>query len=138
MRSIVFYIQALLVLYLGEAGSGEVEAYLESVSEQKVRGYLNIISLTELHHILRRSGSVAEEERNLLCFGVRTVPVIHNSPLWKKAAAIKAGNALSLADAFTASTALLHKGTLVTGSDVEFEQVKDLKIERVGGNRKTE
>ncbi|MDG6916857.1 MAG: PIN domain-containing protein [Nitrososphaerota archaeon] len=138
MRSIVFYIQALLVLYLGEAGSGEVEAYLESVSEQKVRGYLNIISLTELHHILRRSGSVAEEERNLLCFGVRTVPVIHNSPLWKKAAAIKAGNALSLADAFAASTALLHKGTLVTGSDVEFEQVKDLKIERVGGNRKTE
>ncbi|MDG6899478.1 MAG: PIN domain-containing protein, partial [Nitrososphaerota archaeon] len=139
MRSIVFYIQALLVLYLGETGSREVEAYLERVSELKVRGYLNIISLTELHHILRRrSGSVAEEERNLLCFGVRTVPVIHNSPLWKKAAAIKAGNALSLADAFAASTALLHKGTLVTGSDVEFEQVKDLKIERVGGNRKTE
>ena len=82
MRSIVFYIQALLVLYLGETGSREVEAYLESVSEQKVRGYLNIISLTELHPILRRrSGSVAEEERNLLCFGVRTVPVIHNSPL---------------------------------------------------------
>ena len=137
MRSIVFYIQALLVLYLGEAGSGEVEAYLESVSEQKVRGYLNIISLTELHHILRRSGSVAEEERNLLCFGVRTVPVIHNSPLWKKAAA-KAGNALSLADAFAVSTALLHKCTLVTGSTVEFEQAKDLKVECVGGNRKAE
>jgi predicted nucleic acid-binding protein len=140
LRSIVFDTQALLVLYLGEAGSGEVEAYLERVSELKVRGYLNIINLTELYYILRRrNGSVAEEkERNLLSFGVRMVPVIHNSPLWKKAAAIKAGNALSLADAFAASTALLHKGTLVTGSDVEFEQVKDLKIERVGGNRKTE
>ncbi|MDG6974061.1 MAG: PIN domain-containing protein [Nitrososphaerota archaeon] len=123
----------------GETESGEVGAYLESVSEQKVRGYLNIISLTELHHILRRrSGSVAEEkERNLLCFGVRTIPVIHNSPLWKKAAA-KAGNALSLADAFAVSTALLHKCTLVTGSTVEFEQAKDLKIECVGGNRKAE
>ena len=138
MRSIVFYIQALLVLYLGETGSREVEAYLERVSELKVRGYLNIISLTELHHILRRrSGSVAEEERNLLCFGVRTIPVIHNSPLWKRAAA-KAGNALSPANAFAVSTAPLHKSALVTGSTVEFEQAKDLKIECVGGNRKAE
>lgn len=134
MRSIVFDTQALLVLYLGEPGSGEVEAYLEDVSERKAKGYLNIVNLTELYYILQRgAGVVAEEkERNLRSFGVQVVPVTYNSPLWKKAAAIKAENALSLADAFAASTAFVHKGTLITGSDIEFERVKNLRIEHVG------
>lgn len=134
MRSVTFDTQALLVLYLGEAGSGEVEAYLENVSERRVRGYLNIVNLAELYYILqRRGGSVAEEkERNLRSFGVRMVPVTYRSPVWKKAAVIKAVNALSLADAFAASTALVHGSTLVTGSDIEFERVKNLKVERVG------
>lgn len=135
MPAVVFDTQALLVLYLGETGSGEVEARLDEISEGKTKGYLNIINLAELYYVLRRkSENVAEEkERNLLSFGVRIVPITYNSPLWKRAAAIKSENALSLADAFAASTALVHGGTLVTGSDIEFEQVKNLKIKRVGG-----
>ena len=133
MRTVVFDTQALLVLYLGESGSEEVETYLEDVSEQKSKGYLNIINLTELSYILqRRGGSVAEEkERNLRSFGVRMVPVIYSSPLWKKAASIKAENSLSLADSFAASTALLYRATLITGSDIEFERVANLKVEHV-------
>ena len=133
MRTVVFDTQALLVFYLGEAGSDRVESYLERISEGEVKGYLNVVNLAELHHILRRtSRNVAEEkERNLRSFGIRIVPVVDNSPLWREAAAIKADNALSLADAFAASTALLRKGILVTGSDIEFEDVKDLKLERV-------
>ena len=135
MRSIVFDTQALLVFYLGEAGSDRVESYLEQISEGETKGYLNIVNLAEFHYILRRiSRTTAEEkERNLRSFGVKIVPVTYNSPLWKGAAAIKADNALSLADAFAASTALLRKGTLLTGSDAEFDRVKDLKVERVGG-----
>lgn len=134
MRNIIFDTQALLVLYLGEEGSEEVEAYLEDVSERKTNGYLNVFNLTELYYILRRKGgNVAEEkERNLRSFGVKIVSVTYNSPLWKRAATIKAGNALSLADSFAASTALVQKGTLVTGSDIEFERVKNLNVERVG------
>ena len=133
MRPVVFDTQALLVFYLGEDGSDRVESYLERISVGKVKGYLNVVNLAELHYILRRtSESVAEEkERNLRSFGVRIVPVVDNSPLWREAAAIKADNALSLADAFAASTALLRKGILLTGSDIEFEDVKDLKLERV-------
>jgi len=133
LRPVVFDTQALLVFYLGEDGSDRVESYLERISVGKVKGYLNVVNLAELHYILRRtSESVAEEkERNLRSFGVRIVPVVDNSPLWREAAAIKADNALSLADAFAASTALLRKGILLTGSDIEFEDVKDLKLERV-------
>jgi predicted nucleic acid-binding protein len=121
-------------MYLGEAGSEEVEGYLDEISQGKTEGYLNIINLAELYYILRRKnkGVAEEKERNLLSFGVRVVPVTHKSPLWKRAATIKSENTLSLADAFAASTALEHKCSLVTGSDVEFERVKNLKVERVG------
>jgi predicted nucleic acid-binding protein len=131
----VFDTQALLVFYLGETGSDRVESYLERVSAGEVKGYLNVVNLAELRYILQRiSKSTADEkERNLRSFGVKIVPVIDSSPVWREAAAIKADNALSLADAFAASTALLRKGVLLTGSDIEFERVKGLKVERVGG-----
>ena len=130
----MFDTQALLALYLGEAGADRVETYLEEVLEGRVKGYLNLINLAELNYVLRRvdKDTAEEKERNLRGFGVRIVSVTDNSPLWKEAAAIKADYAVSLADAFAASTALLHKGTLLTGSDTEFERVKNLKLERVG------
>ena len=135
VRPIVFDTQALLVFYLGEAGSDRVESCLEQVSGGETKGYLNIINLAEFHYILRRVGKTTaeEKERNLRSFGVKIVPVTDNSPLWREAAAIKADNALSLADAFAASTALLRNGTLLTGSDVEFDRVRGLQVERVGG-----
>ena len=130
----MFDTQALLALYLGEAGADKVETYLEEILEKRVKGYLNLINLAELYYVLRRvdRDTAEEKERNLRGFGVRIVSVTDNSPLWKEAAAIKADYAVSLADAFAASTALLHKGTLLTGSDTEFERVKNLKLERVG------
>ena len=133
MRTIVFDTQALLILYLGEAGADKVESYLEGVLEKKVKGYLNLINLAELYYILRRiDRSTAEEkERNLRSYGVKIVSCTGGSPLWKEAAVIKADHALSLADAFAASTALFYKGTLLTGSDIEFERVKNLRLERI-------
>ena len=135
MRNIVFDTQALLALYLGEVGSDKVESYLKDVLERRVKGYLNIINLAEFYYILqRKSEETAEEkQRNLRSFGVKVVPVTDHSPLWKQAATIKADHALSLADALAAATALRQKATLVTGSDIEFEGVKNLKLERLGG-----
>jgi predicted nucleic acid-binding protein len=133
VRTIVFDTQALLALYLGEAGSDKVEGYLEAVVEKRVKGYLNVINLAELCYVLCRiaEDTAEEKERNLRSFGVRIAPVVDNSPLWREAAAIKADHALSLADAFAASTAIVYEGTLLTGSDVEFERIKNLKLERV-------
>jgi predicted nucleic acid-binding protein len=131
---VVFDTQALLALYLGEDGADKVEVHLQDVLERKTKGYLNVVNLAELHYILRRAGREAaeEKERNLRGFGVKVVPIPGRSPLWKEAATIKAEHALSLADAFAAATALLYRGTLLTGSDTEFEGIKDLKLERTG------
>jgi predicted nucleic acid-binding protein len=133
LRAVVFDTQALLVLYLGEEGAEKVGGYLEGVLERKLRGYLNIFNLVELYYILRRTDkdTAEEKERNLRSFGVRIVPVTDRSPLWKEAAAIKADHSLSLADAFAACTALSYKATLLTGGDVDFDRVRNLKLERV-------
>jgi len=133
MTIVVFDTQALLAYYLGEPGAGKVETYLKKVLDNKVEGHINVVNLAELYYVLCRVGrDVAEEkERNLRSFGVKIVSVQDKSELWKKAAIIKSENAVSLADAFAAATAITLKGSLITGADPEFNKIKNLKIERI-------
>lgn len=130
----------MLVLYLEEKGAERVAELLTQILEGKIKGYMNVVNLAELYYILaRKSRKIAEEkERNLCGFGVKMISVetedssSNNIPLWKEAALLKAGHSLSLADAFAAATAKVLSSTLVTGSDSEFEKVKEIPIERVG------
>lgn len=134
MKTIVFDTQALLAFYLDEPGADKVEDYLGRILRKRVKGYINVVNLAEFYYVLRReSEDMAEEkERNLKSFGVKVVPLVDNqSALWKKGADIKARNALSLADAFAAATAINLRATLITGADSEFNNVENLRIERV-------
>ncbi len=131
LKQVVFDTQALLALYLDEPGADKVESYLNLVLQGKMKGYMNVVDLAELYYILGRISeeTADEKERNLRSFGIKII--FDNSKLWKSAAIIKAGHSLSLADAFAAATAVNLKGALVTGSDVEFDLVKNLEIERI-------
>ncbi len=133
MQSVVFDSQSLLKLYLGEPGSEKVVTLLRQVLDGKVEGHLNVVNLAEVYYILRRkSEKVADEkEENLRSYGVRITPVDPQAPLWKRAASLKAKHAMSLADAFAASTALEFKSRLATGADHEFDEIPGLDIERV-------
>jgi predicted nucleic acid-binding protein len=133
MKRLVFDTQALLRFYFDEPGAGKVQAHLEDVRNRRAKGYINVVTLTELYYVLTRADEklAEEKERNLRSFGVKVVSLRYDSNLWKSAALIKTTNALSLADAFGAATALYIRGALVTGSDGEFDKVKDLKLERI-------
>lgn len=129
--SIVFDTEALLSFYLGEPFGKEVERRLAKIMKGELKGYLNILNLTELYYILyKKSPELAEEkERNLRSYGLEIVPV-DDDRLWKEAAKTKGKHALSLADAFTAATAKVKKAHLLTGRDAEFNGV-DVQIERI-------
>jgi predicted nucleic acid-binding protein len=129
--SIVFDTEALLAFYLGEPGGREVEKRLVKITKGEMRGYLSLISLTELYYILyRRSPDLAEEkERNLRGYGLEIVPVDDNG-LWKEAAKTKGGHSLSLADAFAVATAKGKKANLLVGQDSEFDGI-DVVVERI-------
>jgi predicted nucleic acid-binding protein len=121
---VVFDTEALLIYYLGEAGSSIVEELLEQVKTRSLEGYLNIVNLTEFYYILyRRDPRVAEEKvRNLRAFGLEIVPLTDNA-LWREAGRLKGEYALSLADAFAAATAVQKGDRLVVGRDEEFDQL---------------
>lgn len=128
MMSVVFDTQAILVLYMGEKGAERIADLLVNILEGKIRGYMNVVNLAELYYILaRKSGKVAEEkEKSLRSFGVKIIPVRDSDDLWKEAAILKAGHALSIADAFAAATAKTLRSRLVTGSDPEFEGISGI------------
>ena len=133
--SVVFDTEALLAFYLGEDDGEEVMKILTDVQEGKVRGYLNIVNLSELYYILyRKSPMMAEEkERSLRGFGLEIVPLIDDQ-LWKEAAIIKGKRALSLADAFAAATVKVYKAKLLTLRDEEFSGL-EIPLIRIGKQR---
>jgi len=123
--------ETLLAFYLGEPGGKKVERRLAKIMEGEIKGYLNIINLTELYYILyRRNPDLAEEkERNLRGYGLEIVPV-DDDELWKEAAKTKGTHTLSLADAFAVATAKVKKANLLVGRDVEFRNV-GVSIEQI-------
>ena len=129
--SVVFDTEVLLAFYLGELGGKEVEKRLAMILKGEIKGYLNIVNLTEFYYILyRRSPELAEEkERNLRGYGLEIVPV-DDEVLWKEAAKMKGEYALSLADAFAVATARVKKAILLVGRDMEFEGI-DVSMERI-------
>jgi predicted nucleic acid-binding protein len=130
--SVVFDTETLLSFYLGEPGGKEVQRRLSKTMKGEVKGYINIINLTELYYILyRRNPDLADEkERNLRGYGLEVVPVEDNG-IWKEAARTKGRHALSLADAFAVATAKATKSSLLAGRDEEFNDA-DVTIERIG------
>lgn len=133
MPGFVFDSQSLLKLYLGEPGADEVVRLLREVQQGRADGWINVVNLAEVYYILcRKSRDVAEEkEQNLRSYGVKVIPVDGDSTLWKRAASLKAEHSMSLADAFAAATALELPAKLVTGADVDFNDVRTLQLERV-------
>ncbi len=129
--NIVFDTETLLAFYLGEPAGKEVERRLVETMKGEIKGYLNIVNLTELYYILyRKNPEIAEEkERNIRGYGVKIVPVEDNE-LWREAAKTKGKHALSLADAFAVATAKVKKANLLVGRDAEFDGM-DISIERI-------
>ncbi|MFQ6074932.1 MAG: type II toxin-antitoxin system VapC family toxin [Candidatus Bathyarchaeia archaeon] len=129
--SVAFDTEALLAFYLGEPGGKEVERRLVRIMRGEMRGYLNIINLTEFYYILyRRSPDLAEEkERNLRGYGLEIIPV-DDDRIWREAAKTKGRHPLSLADAFAIATAKVKKANLIIGRDAELHDV-DVSIERI-------
>lgn len=121
---VVFDTEALLIFYLGEEGADIVEDLLRRIQNKELKGFLNIVNLTEFYYILyRRDAAIAEEkERNLRVYGIEIVPLMDNA-IWREAGRIKGEHAISLADAFAVATVISKKDKLVVGRDEEFKKV---------------
>ncbi len=121
---VAFDTEALLIFYLGEEGADIVEDLLRRIQNKEIKGFLNIVNLTEFYYILyRRDTAVAEEKvRNLRAYRMEIVPITDNA-IWREAGKIKGVHTISLADAFAVATAIAKKDRLVVGRDEDFKKV---------------
>lgn len=122
---------ALLTLRSDEAGAGRVAELLAAAGKGEVTCHGCFISLMEvLYCIWKREGEATGREAYAACLDL---PIVwaHESPaLLERAAGIKAGYPLSLADAWIAAAAMEAGATLVH-KDPEFERVSGLVVERL-------
>jgi len=122
---VVFDTEALLIFYLGEEGAAVVEDLLKRIQNKELKGFLNVVNLTEFYYILyRRNPAVAEEKvKHLRAYGLEIVPVMDDG-IWREAGKIKGEHGVPLADAFALATALVKKDKLVIGKDKDFKEVR--------------
>ncbi|RLG22136.1 hypothetical protein DRN77_06530, partial [Methanosarcinales archaeon] len=68
---IVLDTESLLIFYLGEVGADVVEDLLKKVLRGDIKGYLNVINLTEFYYILYRKDPMIADEKvgNLRAYG---------------------------------------------------------------------
>ena len=124
MKCYVFDTSAILTLRDNESGAEQVSDLLYRAERGKVKVLISFISLMEvLYRVWKDEG---EQEGRLAYEQVQSLPltIMHENPsLLEKAAAVKATERLSLADAWIAATAIMEEATLVH-KDPEFENLQ--------------
>ncbi|KAF0166442.1 MAG: nucleic acid-binding protein contains PIN domain [Rhodocyclaceae bacterium] len=115
---------ALLALRDDEAGADRVAALLNQAQTRRAECYGCFMSLMEVYYrVWKDEGEAAGRLAYEQCLSL-PIEWLHESPgLLEAAAAIKATNALSLADAWIAAAASLAGATLVH-KDPEFAALK--------------
>lgn len=123
---LIFDSHALLTLFQGERGAGNVEKWLRTSSRRGWTKYLCAMNLGEiLYATKRRFGDERKIEVlahvHRLHFTILPVP----NELIYQAAEYKADYRISYADGFLLACAVNHNATIVTG-DPEFRSVRHL------------
>jgi len=124
---------ALIAYFLGEPAGAEVKDLLEKASHSNRHLHMTEVNYAEVKYtVIREAGQTAwhKIDRLLEILPVEFHPVTRQ--LSGLAADFKAGNRMSLADAFAAALVKEKKAELVTG-DPEFKAVeKEIKIRWIG------
>lgn len=127
---VVFDAEPLVAYSLDEPGSDRVEAYLDGVYDGDAAGYVNVVTLTEVHYVLARVTDVAAVDGFVDHLDAIGVTVVEAGPCWRATARYKRKANPSLGDAFALATAEHVDGTLLAGGDDDFDAVSDVPVER--------
>lgn len=124
---------ALLAYAEKEIGCDEVGEILKMSLDGRARIFLSVINWGEMYYIaLREGGKVTAEEYRTTFASYPITVVDADKELTLHAAALKAFNKISYADAFAAALTLMKDGVLVTG-DPEFKPLEGkIKLKWLG------
>jgi ribonuclease VapC len=123
-----------MLAYLnGEEGQARIQNILTKAQSGEVDVYLAMINLGEILYIVERRRGIAQAQRALSLVESLPITICEATRLLVlDAAHIKAGHAISYADAFVVALAQAEDAIVVTG-DPEFETVaEEVSIEWLG------
>ena len=136
MPDLVLDAWAIMAWLKGQQPAGErVRLFLESADRQERQLIMNILNLGEVFYLSVKAKNAAYGERVIQALRPRIRTVSASDQLVMHAAKLKAGYAISYADAFAAATAISRKTPLATG-DPELQAMarkdKSLRLEWIG------
>ncbi|MDY7082956.1 MAG: PIN domain-containing protein [Halobacteria archaeon] len=129
-EKIVFDAEPLVAHADDESGGKTVERWLDAVSVDDSKGYVNHVNLAETRYILARkySQDVANEYIEwLLDIGVR---VVDSESVWVEASNYILDYNPALGDSFALATAEERGATLLVGADDDYDGISRVSIER--------
>jgi predicted nucleic acid-binding protein len=128
-RTFVLDTSALLSLRGDEAGADRVQTLLVQASKQQCVLLVSFITRMELLYCIRREeGEHAAHEALRLVDSFKVDWISCEPRILEKAAEIKSGGRISVADSWIGATAAIYSATLVH-NDPEFEVLKDIPQE---------
>lgn len=126
-KGFVLDTSAVISFVSDEAGADEVQQILEG--DEPVA--LPFIVLMEVRYILLRRLLASDIDQLFILLTSGSADVPESDPLWgRRAAEIKAGGGLSMADSWIAALAL-HRGAELVHKDKEFDRVAGLRSRRL-------
>lgn len=117
---------ALIAYLRDEPAAARVEKALAEAQKGRARLLVSLINLGEILYLVERRGGVAKAQDTLALIRqlpIETLPADEQAVF--TAAHIKAGHALSYADAFSVASAICEGAVILTG-DPEFEAVESI------------
>jgi len=128
-RSFVLDTSALLALRGDEPGADRVHALLAQASKKRCRILISFMSRMELFYCIRREeGENAAREALRLLDSFAIDWITCEPGILDRAAQIKSGGRISVADSWIGATASVYGATLVH-KDPEFEPLRDIPQE---------
>ncbi|HMG83713.1 MAG TPA: type II toxin-antitoxin system VapC family toxin [Ferruginibacter sp.] len=123
MKRIVFDSYALIALFREEPGHEIVRDLLLKMANDESEGYITAVNVGEIYYMISRKSSTKHAEMAINAIKQMQIIIIEpDLKLCLEAAAIKAKNSLSYADAFAAALTINKKAVLITG-DKEFDSL---------------
>jgi len=130
-RTFVLDTSALLALRGDEAGADRVQALLVQASKKQCRILVSFITRMELLYCIRREEGEHAAHEALRLVDSFDIDWISCEPLiLERAAQIKSGGRISVADSWIGATAVVYAATLVH-KDPEFGALQDIPQERL-------
>ena len=142
MTTYVFDTEPLLAYLYDEPGATVVADWLRPIETGTARGIISHATAVEIVHKIARletgSPNTIQPGEDELDVGQRDLRAFQGfglrimTPAWDRVARIKASGGISLGDSYAVAIAAEHEGTLIVGTDPEFDELPiDVTIERV-------